>query len=66
VQGKILDVKRRRIFLTHLRPEIKKLCVVRTYVNMDELLATSIKVEKVFGEIRETPYEPLKDERSEE
>jgi hypothetical protein len=33
---------------------------------MDELLATNIKVEKVLGEIGETPYEPLKDERNEE
>jgi hypothetical protein len=30
---------------------------------MDELLVTTIEVEKVLGEIWETPYEPLKDER---
>jgi len=33
---------------------------------MDELLAVAIKVEKVFGEIKETSFEPLKDERDEE
>jgi hypothetical protein len=30
---------------------------------MDDLLATTIEVEKMLGEIWETPYEPLKDER---
>jgi len=61
VKWKILDAKRKKRFLTHLWSKIKKLCVVRTYVDMDELLATTIEVEKVFIEIGETPYEPLKD-----
>jgi hypothetical protein len=33
---------------------------------MDELLSTTIEVEKVLGEIEETPYEPLQGEREEE
>jgi hypothetical protein len=49
VKGKILDVKRRRL-MTHLRPKIKKFCIVRTYANMDELLAAAMEVEKVVGE----------------
>ncbi len=36
---------------------------VMSFAPMDELLAIAIRVEKVFGEIGETPYEPLKDER---
>ncbi len=36
---------------------------MHTYANMDDLLATTIEVEKMLGEIWETPYEPLKDER---
>jgi hypothetical protein len=36
--------------------------VVCTYVDMDELLASNIEVEKVMGEIGETIFEPLKDE----
>jgi hypothetical protein len=52
--------------MAHLKPKIKKLCIVCTYVDMDELLAVTMEVEKVVGEIRETPYEPLKDERKEE
>jgi hypothetical protein len=30
---------------------------------MDELLVTTIEVEKVLGKIRETPFEPLKEEK---
>jgi hypothetical protein len=30
---------------------------------MDELLVSTIEVEKVMGEIGEMPFEPLKDER---
>jgi hypothetical protein len=62
VRGRILDAKRRRI-LADCRPKIRKLYVVCTYVDMDELLVSTIEVEKVMGEIREMPFEPLKDER---
>ncbi len=61
-----MDAKRKKRFLTHLRLKIKKLCVVSTYVDMDDLLATTIEVEKVLNEIGETPYETFKDERNEE
>jgi hypothetical protein len=43
VKGKILDIERKKRFLTHLRSKIKKLCVVRTYVDMDELLTTLLR-----------------------
>lgn len=66
VKGKNFDAKRRKKFMAHFRPKIRKLCVVHTYANMDELLATTIKVEKVLGETEEAPFEPLKDERDEE
>jgi hypothetical protein len=58
VKGRILDVERRRQILAILKPKLKKLLVVRTYHDMDELLAITIEVEKVLGEIGETPYEP--------
>jgi len=45
MKGKILDVERRWWFLARLRPKIKKLYVVPTYVDMDELLASTIEVE---------------------
>jgi hypothetical protein len=66
VKGKILDAKWKKRFLAHLKLEIRKLGVVHTYVDMDELLATTIEVEKVLGEIGETHFEPLKEERDEE
>jgi hypothetical protein len=34
-------------------------------LNMNELLIVIIELEKVLGEINETHYEPLKDEREE-
>jgi hypothetical protein len=49
VKGRILNVKRRRWSLAHLRLKIRKLCVVRTYVDMDELLASTIEFNKVLG-----------------
>jgi hypothetical protein len=33
---------------------------------MDELLASTIEVEKVMGEIGEMPFEPLKDQWEDE
>jgi len=66
VKWKILDAKKKKRFLTHLRLKIKKLCVVSTDVDMEELLAATIEVEKVLNEIGETPYESFKDERNEE
>jgi len=39
--------------------------VVKTYQDMDELLAIVIKVEKVIGERGETPYEPLQEKKEE-
>ncbi len=32
---------------------------------MESLLATTLEVDKVFGELEETPYEPLKEEQDE-
>lgn len=66
VKGRILDAKRKRQFLSKLRPKLRKLSMVCTYQNMDELLSATIEVEKVLGEIGETPYEPLQEEREEE
>ncbi len=37
-----------------------------TYADMDELLASTIEVEKVLGEIGGIPFEPLKDEHEDE
>ncbi len=49
--------------MAYFRPKIKKLCIVHTHVDMDELLAATMEVEKVVREIGGWPYEPLKDEK---
>jgi hypothetical protein len=65
-KGRILDVEQKRRFLARLRPEIRKLCVVRTFVDIEELVGAATEVEKVLGELGETPYEPLREEQEEE
>jgi hypothetical protein len=45
-----------------LRPKIQKLCLVKTFADIEELVGATIELEKVLGELGETPYEPLKEE----
>jgi predicted aspartyl protease len=64
-RGQIQDAEQRRRFLARLRLEIRKLCVVRTFVDIEELLGAAIEVERVLGELGETPFETLKEEQEE-
>jgi len=64
-KGRIPDVEQRRRFLARLRPKIWKLCVVRVFADIEELVATAIEVERVLGELGETPFEPFKEEQEE-
>jgi hypothetical protein len=64
-RGRISDVEQRRRFLARLRPEIRKLCVVKVFADIEELVTAAIEVERVLGELGETPFEPLKEEREE-
>jgi hypothetical protein len=64
-KGKVPDVEQRRRFLAKLRPEIRKLCVVRVFVDIEELKGAASEVERVLGELGETPFEPLKEEQDE-
>jgi septum formation topological specificity factor MinE len=61
-RGKIPDAEQRRQFLGKLRPEIRKICVVRTYANIEEMVDAATELERVLGELGETPFEPLKEE----
>ncbi len=63
-RGRIPDAKQRR-FLARLRPEIRKLCIVRTFTDIEELVGAATELERVLGEIGETPFEPLKEEQEE-
>jgi hypothetical protein len=38
---KIKDDEQRRRFLRHMHLEIRKLCMVRTYANVEKMLATT-------------------------
>jgi predicted aspartyl protease len=51
--------------MARLRLEIRKLCVVRVFTNIEELVGTAVEVERVLGELGETPFEPLKEEQKE-
>jgi hypothetical protein len=61
-KGRISDVEQRRRFLAKLRPEIRKLCVVRNFTDIEKLVGATSEVERVLGELGETPFEPLKEE----
>jgi hypothetical protein len=65
-KGQIQDVEQRRRFLARLRLEIRKLCVVRTFADIEELVGAATEVERVLGELGETPNEPLREEQEEE
>jgi len=64
-RGKILDVEQRRRFMGKLRPEIRKMCVVRTYTDIEEMVGAATELERVLGELGKTPFEPLKEEQEE-
>jgi len=51
--------------LDRLKPEIRKLCVVRTFADIEELVGVATELKRVLGELGETPYEPLKEEQEE-
>jgi hypothetical protein len=39
--------------------------MVRVFADIEELVAAAIEVERVLGELGETPFKPLKEEREE-
>jgi hypothetical protein len=61
-KGQIQDAEQRRRFLARLRPEIQKLCVVRVFADIEEMVGAAIEVERVLRELGEIPFEPLKEE----
>jgi len=65
-KGQIQDVEQKRRFLAKLKLEIQKLCVVKTFTDIEELVGVAMELERVLGELGETPYEPLREEQEEE
>jgi len=64
-RGRIQDAEQKKRFLARLRPDIRKLCVVRTFVDIEELVSAATELERVLGELGETPFKPLKEEQEE-
>jgi predicted component of viral defense system (DUF524 family) len=64
-KGKIQDAEQKRRFLARLRPKIRKLCVVRTFADIEKLVSAATELERVLGELGKTPFEPLKEEQEE-
>jgi len=64
-KGKIPDAEQKRRFLVKLRPEIRKLCIVRTFADVEELVGATTELERVLGELGEIPFKPLKEEQEE-
>jgi hypothetical protein len=64
-KGRIPDAEQRKRFLARLRPEIRKLCVVRTFADIEELVGAASELERVLGKLGETPFEPLREEQEE-
>ncbi len=62
---RIPDAKQRRRFLARLRPEIRKLCIVRTFTDIEELVGAATELKRILDEIGKTPFEPLKEEQEE-
>ncbi len=65
-KGWLKDAEQKRRFLARLRPEIRKLCVVKTFADIEELVGVATEVERVLGELGEIPYELLKEEQEKE
>jgi len=64
-KGRIPDAEQRKRFLARLRPKIRKLCVMRTFADVEELVGAASELERVLGELGETPFEPLREEQEE-
>lgn len=60
---KINDDEQRRCFLVHLWLKIINLCMVRMQVNVEDMLVVAKDVERVYGELGEMLFEPLKEEQ---
>jgi hypothetical protein len=65
-KGKIGDVKQRKRFLARLRLELRRLCVVKTYTDIEEMVIVAIKIQRLLGDLGETPYDPLREEKDED
>ncbi len=52
--------------MARLRPELRRLCVVRTYTDIENMVVATIEIERVLGDLGETPYDPFREEKDED
>jgi hypothetical protein len=45
---RIGDVEQRRRFLARLKLELKRVCVVKTYIDIEEMVIATIEIERVL------------------
>jgi len=41
-------------FLAKLKPKIRKLCMVKTYTNIEEVVVAVVEIERILGKLKET------------
>jgi hypothetical protein len=47
--------------LAQLRLELRRLYVVKTYTHIKEMVIVATKIERMLGDLGETPYDPSKE-----
>ncbi len=40
--------------------------MVRTYTNIEEMVIAATEIERVLGDLEETPYDPFREEKDED
>jgi hypothetical protein len=51
IRGKLENVGQRKRFLFQLHLEIRKLCVMRDYANMEKMFIATLEMERVLREL---------------
>jgi hypothetical protein len=52
--------------MAQLKPKLKRLYVVRTYIDIEDMVLATIEIERVLGDLGETPYDPFMEEKDED
>jgi len=65
-RGRIGDIKQKIRFLAQLKLELRILCVVRTNIDIEEMVIATIEIERVLRDLGQTPCDPLREEKDED
>ncbi len=52
--------------MVQLRTKLRRLYVVRTYIDIKEMVLATTMIERVLGALGETPYDPFREEKDED